>query len=68
MRFARHVHSLLLLAPPVFVVASFNCEVSQDGVKFDFRALKGSHSVTLPSTEDPVMVRTPSCRESVCGV
>lgn len=59
MRFARHLPSLLLLAPPALVVASFNCQTTQDGVKFDLRALKGSHSVTLPPTEDPIVVRTP---------
>lgn len=61
MRFARHLPSLLLLAPPALVVASFGCETILDRVRFDLRALKGSHSVTPPSsTEDPVVVRTPS--------
>lgn len=60
MRFARHIPSLLALALPLpsLVSASFNCEAVQDGVIFDFRALKGSHSVTLPPSEDPVVVRT----------
>lgn len=59
MRFARHLPSLLLLAPPALVVASFNCQTTQDGVQFDLRALRGSHSVVIPSsTEDPVVVRT----------
>lgn len=60
MRFARHLPSLLALALPLpsLVSASFNCEAVQDGVVFDFRALKGSHSVTLPPSEDPVVVRT----------
>ncbi|KAL0640157.1 type II membrane protein [Maublancomyces gigas] len=56
MRFARHLPSLLLLVPPALVVASFNCQTTQDGVQFDLRALRGSHSVVIPSsTEDPVV-------------
>lgn len=56
MRFARHLPSLLAL--PSLVSASFNCEAVQDGVTFDFRALRGPHSVTLPPVVDPIVVRT----------
>lgn len=46
----------VLLALPSLALASFNCEAVQDGVKFDLRALRGSHSVTLPPAVDPVVV------------